>query len=194
MDNTTNENINDVNNTVTQDTDMQEGFKEFADINEKAEAKASELAESMIKDIIVNGKKGEDNMTVALMTAAKLMTHLTSYFYDTPEEFTQAVDKARHSVTEDIIPALLKPTPCGECENCKNGNEEECLTPVVRADYTQSRFLPIVGNMLIEYDIFNKVIWMHTVGKQRAEVKTGEAIDKEVAENGNDSSTSTGNK
>lgn len=174
-------------NKVTQDPDMQKGFDDFKEINDKAEEKASEMAEAIIKDIIVNGKKGEDNMTVSLMTVAKLLTHLASYFYDTSDEFVKAVDKARHSVTEDIIPALLNPQPCGNCPNCKNGKPEECTTPVVRTDYTQSRFLPILCNMLIEYDIFNKVLWMNTAGKKRAEEEAAKAVDSEKEADGNGS-------
>ena len=36
----------------------------------------------------------------------------------------------------------------------------------MRADYTTSRFLPLLCNMLVEYDLFNKVIYMHTAGKE----------------------------
>lgn len=169
--------------------DMQKGFEEYAELNKRAEEKASQMAEDMIKDIIVNGKKGEDNMTVALMTTAKLLTHLASYFYDTPDEFVKAVDKARHSVTEDIIPALLDPQPCGNCPNCQNGKKDECTTPVVRTEYTQSRFLPVLCNMLIEYDIFNKVLWMNTAGKARAEEEASKAVDKEMEENNADTTT-----
>ena len=40
------------------------------------------------------------------------------------------------------------------------------MHPDVRGDYTTSRFLPILCNMLIEYDLFNKIVYMHTVGKE----------------------------
>ena len=101
---------------------------------------------------------------------AKSLSHLASYLYDTEEEFLTDVKKARTSVVSDVIPALLDPQPCGLCEQCKNGNEMECINPKVRGDHTTSRFLPILCNMVIEYDLFNKILHMHTVGKQEQDV------------------------
>ena len=106
--------------------------------------------------------------------------HLASYLYDSEEEFLTDVKKARTSVVTDIIPALLDQQSCGECQNCKNGNEAECINPTVRGDYTQSRFLPILCNMLVEYDLFNKVIHMYTTRNENlSSDEASENIKKE---------------
>jgi hypothetical protein len=100
------------------------------------------------------------------MATSKMLSYLSSYLYDNEEEFLNDVKRARASVVSDVIPALLHPEPCGECEECKNGNFEECINVKTTPEYTTSRFLPLLCNMLIEYDIFNKVLWINTVATE----------------------------
>ena len=91
-------------------------------------------------------------------------------------EFLLDVKKARTSTVSDVIPALLDPQPCGNCISCKDGKPMECIAPQVRGDYTTSRFLPVLCNMVIEYDLFNKILHMYTVGAE-------DNIDKASEEN-----------
>lgn len=149
----------DVEEVLEQDDKFQEGLKEYKTMEEKANSVSQEISNSIVESIIKEQDKF--NITTAFLALGKALTSLSSYLYDSEEEFLTDVKKARTSVINDIIPALLDPQPCGECQNCKNGIEEECINPIVRGDYTQSRFLPILCNMLIEYDLFNKVIHMH---------------------------------
>lgn len=150
------------------DGKYQEGLAAYRELEAKAHEESGRIAQELVEKIIK--KEDKFNISVALMATAKVMTHLASYLYDTEEEFLSAVQKARTSVVSDVIPALLDPTPCGKCEACKNGKPMECLDPDVRADYTETRFLPIIANMLIEYDMFNKVLHMYAL---RNENETG---------------------
>lgn len=167
-----------IEEALEKDTDLQKGLAEYKQMEDKANSVAQEISSSIVESIVKEQEKF--NITTALLAVSKALTHLTSYLYDSEEEFLTDVKKARTSVVSDIIPALLDPQPCEECQNCKNGNEEECLNPIVRGDYTQSRFLPILCNMLIEYDLFNKVIHMHTTGKEESSSdEASEVIKKE---------------
>lgn len=166
-----------IEEALEKDTGVQKGLEEYRQIENKANSVAQEISTSIVESIVKEQEKF--NITTALLAVAKTLTHLASYLYDSEEEFLTDVKKARTSVVTDIIPALLDPQPCGECQNCKNGNEAECLNPIVRGDYTQSRFLPILCNMLVEYDLFNKVIHMHTVGQENSSDEASEEIKKE---------------
>jgi hypothetical protein len=75
------------------------------------------------------------------------------------------ITKARQLVVSLVIPALLNPRPCEQCVNCKNGKFEECLSPVMDTENTSSRFLPLVANFLLEYDLWTKILYMYTEGK-----------------------------
>ena len=150
-----------IEEALEKDTNFQEGLEEYKQMENKANSVAQEISSSIVESIVKEQDKF--NISTALLSVAKSLTHLASYLYDSEEEFLTDVKKARTSVVTDIIPALLDPQPCGECQNCKNGNEAECINPTVRGDYTQSRFLPILCNMLVEYDLFNKVIHMYTI-------------------------------
>ena len=166
-----------IEEALEKDTGVQKGLEEYRQIENKANSVAQEISTSIVESIVKEQEKF--NITTALLAVAKTLTHLASYLYDSEEEFLTDVKKARTSVVTDIIPALLDPQACGECQNCKNGNEAECLNPTVRGDYTQSRFLPILCNMLVEYDLFNKVIHMHTVGQENSSDEASEEIKKE---------------
>ncbi len=149
----------DINDILSQDPKFKEGLAAYHDIEEKAHEKASEIAKLLVDQILK--KEDKFNISTAIMAVAKTLTHLASYLYDTEEQFLTDVQKARTCAVSDIIPALLDPQPCGICEECRNGNPTACLKPNVRADYTETRFLPILANMLIEYDMFNKVLHMY---------------------------------
>ena len=153
-----------IDEAITKDEDFNKGIEEYRVIEKKANDVAEEISSTLVESIVKDSEKF--NISTAILAVAKCFAHLTSYLYDTEEEFLTDVRKARTAVVSDIIPALLNPQPCGLCEECKNGNPQECMNPDVRGDYTTSRFLPILCNMLIEYDLFNKVVYMHTVGKE----------------------------
>lgn len=162
-----------IEEALEKDENVQAGLKEYQQLEQKANSVAEEISSTLIESIVKEGDKF--NITTAILAVAKSLSHLASYLYDTEEEFLTDVKKARTSTVSDIIPALLDPQPCGHCLPCKDGNPLECEMPQVRGDYTTSRFLPVLCNMIIEYDLFNKILHMYTVGKE-------ESIDEAVEE------------
>lgn len=153
-----------IEEALEQDENFQIGIEEYKKLEQKANSVAEEISSTLIESIVK--EKDKFNITTAILAVAKSLSHLSSYLYDTEEEFLTDVKKARTAVPSDVIPALLDPQPCGHCSSCKDGNPMECELPQVRGDYTTSRFLPILCNMTIEYDLFNKILHMHTVGKE----------------------------
>lgn len=195
------ENKQNIEDILDKDGKYKEGVAAYRELETKAHEESGRLAQELIEKIIK--KEEKFNISVALMALAKTLTYLASYLYDSEEEFLSAVQKARTSVVSDVIPALLDPTPCGNCEACKNGNPMECVNPDVRSEYTETRFLPIVANMLIEYDMFNKVLHMYAF-KNEAEkgssevqnengtgpnAEAGQTETQNQTENGSNSST-----
>ena len=167
-----------IEEALERDESIQAGMNEYRTMEQKANSVAEEISSTLIESIVK--EEGKFNISTAILAVAKSLSHLTSYMYDTEEEFLIDVRKARTATVSDIIPALLDPQPCGNCEDCKNGNPLDCQNPIVRGDYTTSRFLPILCNMIIEYDLFNKILHMHTIGK---EANLDEASVKESEEN-----------
>lgn len=152
-----------IDEALKRDENTQAGLEEYKRMEQKANSVAEEISANLIESIVK--QEGKFNISEAILAVAKSLSHLASYLYDTEEEFLMEVKKARTATVSDVIPALLDPQPCGNCMSCKDGNPMECITPVVRGDYTTSRFLPILCNMIIEYDLFNKILHMHTAGK-----------------------------
>lgn len=153
-----------IEEALEKDENVQEGMSQYKAMEQKANSVAEEISSTLIESIVK--EEGKFNITTAILAVAKSLSHLSSYMYETEEEFLADVKKARTSAVSDIIPALLNPQPCGNCEACKNGKPMDCESPTVRGDYTTSRFLPILCNMIVEYDLFNKVLHMYTVGKE----------------------------
>lgn len=163
-----------IDEALERDENVQAGLEEYKRMEQKANTVAEEISSTLIESIVK--EEGKFNISEAVLAVSKSLSHLASYLYDTEEEFLSDVKKARTSVVSDIIPALLDPQPCGECPSCKDGNPMDCINPQVRGDYTTSRFLPILCNMVIEYDLFNKILHMYTVSKENN-------IDEAVTEN-----------
>ena len=174
----------DIKQALEKDDKYREGLDAFKELDTKAYSVAETISESLIKSIVE--KEEKFNISTALLSVAKALTHLSSYLYDDEETFLKDVQKARSTVVEDIIPALLNPEPCGECENCKNGHPMECINPKVRADYTETRFLPILCNMLLEYDMFNKILHMYAFRKENEETSDSAEENKPSASNDED--------
>lgn len=155
-----------IEEALNRDENVQSGLDEYKRMEQKANSVAEEISSTLIESIVK--EEGKFNITTAILAVAKSLSHLSSYLYDTEEEFLADVKKARTATVSDVIPALLDPRPCGNCMSCKDGKPMECVTPQVRGDYTTSRFLPVLCNMVIEYDLFNKIMHMYTVGKEAA--------------------------
>lgn len=166
-----------IDEALERDENIQDGLEEYKRMEQKANSVAEEISSNLIESIVK--QEGKFNITEAILAVAKSLSHLASYLYDTEEEFLTDVKKARTSTVSDIIPALLDPQPCGNCISCKDGKSMECINPVVRGDYTTTRFLPILCNMIVEYDLFNKVLHMYTVGKENNIDKAVEIDNKE---------------
>jgi hypothetical protein len=168
----------DIDEALERDENVQAGLEEYKRMEQKANAVAEDISSNLIEAIVK--KEGKFNISEAILAVAKTFSHLASYLYDTEEEFLSDVKKARTSTVSDIIPALLNPQPCEECEECKNGNPMGCINPQVRGGYTTSRFLPILCNMIIEYDLFNKILHMYTVGRENSIDEATEINKEEV--------------
>lgn len=171
----------DIQKALDNDKNTQQGYDTYQKLEEKANKVAEEISTSLVDAIM---KEDNDfNISTSIMALAKTLSMMASFLYDTEEDFLTDIQKARTCVVSDVIPALLDPQPCGLCDNCKNGIPSECFNPEVRGDYTLSKFLPILANMLIEYDLFNKVMFMHTIG--RNEMDFDEALSTKEGEQNN---------
>lgn len=186
-------NAEKITNVMNTDPDIAEGMKKYNEIDKKALQVSQEISKALIDNIVKDDAEKPDeykqfNLTSAILAVSKSLIQLASMMYDSEEEFLLSTKHARELVVDKVIPSLLDPQPCGICDNCKNGKPEECINPELQSDDTQTRFLPILCGMLIEYDLFNKVLYMHTAGKNIGEeLNTAEADTASVENHNNES-------
>jgi hypothetical protein len=159
-----------IGNIIEEDNHYQEGNNEYQRIMELATATSEEITASLIQEVV---KKTDDGskanaltLSTAILACAKAMVNLASYAYDTEEQFKDDIIKARKAVVDTIIPAVLDPQPCGECEECKNGNQMGCINPDLNTELLQTRVIPILANSLVEYDTWNKIMYLYTDGRE----------------------------
>lgn len=148
---------------LREDPNFQAALKKFEEMDVKSQEYAEKLSNDIVDLLGLNKQEltideARDNLLVARMTAAKVLATLSSFNYE-EEEFINAITKARKCVTDELVPMLANAQPCGQCENCKNGHPDQCLNPQVRLDYTESRFLPLLSESLIEYDAWNEILY-----------------------------------
>jgi hypothetical protein len=175
--------------TIEDSQAFKDGVKYFDDMSAEAAEMSKKLVSQLTETVIKESDGKSFNLTTAILAAAKSLACLASYLYNSEEEFLRDLQKAREVTTDDVIPALLKESPCGECEKCRSGHPEECTNKKVRADLTTSRFLPILCSMIVEYDFFNKVVFTHIEAASKNEATldgANEVIykDEEEVKNG----------
>lgn len=159
-----------IDSVIQEDKNYQEGNNEYQRIMELATATSEEITASLIQEVV---KKTDDGskanaltLSTAILACAKAMVNLASYAYDDEETFKNDIIKARKAVVDTVIPALLDPQPCGECEECKNGNPMGCINPDLNTELLQTRVIPILANSLVEYDTWNKIMYLYTEGRE----------------------------
>ena len=157
-----------IEKTIMEDEHFKEGVEEFDKIVSQASKISEEISSALIKEIIKTNDDGKKANTLTLTTAIIAVSHalinLTSYVYNSEEELMDIVKKSREAVINTVIPALLNPQPCGECPECKTG--QPCSNPNMETELLQTRTLPILCAEILEYDLFNKTVYMHTEGRE----------------------------
>jgi hypothetical protein len=170
---------------IEEDKNYQEGNDEYQRIMELATLTSEEITASLIQQVVKKTDDGSKENALTLSTAilacAKAMVNLASYAYDTEDEFKEDIMKAREAVVDTIIPAILDPQPCGECEACKNGNPMDCLNPDLNTELLQTRVIPILANGLVEYDTWNKILFLYTEGREFLNATGVEATEVEAS-------------
>ena len=170
--------------TLMEDEHFKEGATEYERIMEQSMVISEEITSALIKEIVKKTDTGEKantlTLTTAIMATAKTLINLASYVYDTEDELKNTVVKARENVVNTVIPALLNPQPCGECPECKNG--QPCSNPNMDTSMLQTRTLPILCAELLEYDLWNKVMYMYTEGRELLNQEVTEDKAKEEGE------------
>ena len=169
---------------IREDEHFKESVEEYQDMEAECADKGNELARRLIEEYGLNDpdKPEEElyrNLRMAKMTTAKALASLGSLNYQ-KEEFFGAMERAKKCVQQEIVPILTDAKPCGVCENCRNGRRDDCLTPKIRTTHCESRFLPLLCDTLIEYDIYNEMLFRHFPEERREE----EVIDHIKADRG----------
>ena len=154
--------------TMLEDEYFKEGANEYERIMEQSMIISEEITSALIKEIVKTTETGEKANTITLTTAiaatAKVLINLVSYVYDTEDELKDVVTKSREAVVEKVIPAILNPQPCGKCQECKNG--QPCSNPNMDTELLQTKTLPVLCAEILEYDLWNKVMYMYTQGRE----------------------------
>jgi len=160
MDKTTEQKVVDA---LKEDPDFQNALKKYEYADEQSQKFSMDMADKIVEMLHLQDtnqtiEEARYNLLIAKLSAAKLLATLSSFSYE-EKDFVDAIDNARKCVQEELVPMLLQSEPCGECENCKNGRPDECIRPHIRHSHSESRFLPILAESLIEYDAWNEILY-----------------------------------
>lgn len=177
----------DLEKTLQEDEHFKEASDEYERIMEQSMNISEEITSALIKEIVKKTETGEKantlTLTTAIMATAKTLINLVSYTYETEEELKDIVIKSREAVVNTVIPALLNPQPCGECPECKSGNP--CSNPNMSTELLQTRTLPILCAEILEYDLWNKTMYMYTEGRELLNLNKEDTEDKAQEEGEN---------
>lgn len=147
---------------------LQEAKEEYEKIMKQADRLSEKISSVLIKKITETTEKGEKanslTLTTAIAATAKTLISLVSYIYETEDELKDVVLKSKEAVVNTVIPALLNPQPCGECPECKNG--QPCSNPNMDTELLQTKSLPVLCAEILEYDLWNKTMYMYTQGRE----------------------------
>ena len=167
---------------IMQDEHFKKGYSEY----QALDAKSQELSVKYVEDIAnilelnksdVTIEQYRHNLLLAKFTVAKILATLSSFNYE-ESDFMQAMERARRCTAEELVPMLINQEPCGECEECKNGKPNECLNPNIRSEYCESRFLPLLCEALIDYDIWNEILYHNIPSDLKDEDILGDLDDE----------------
>lgn len=161
----------DIAKALIEDEAFKEGTEQYDRMTEQAQSISEEITSALISEIVKKTDEGDKantfTLSTAILAAAKTLINLTSYVYDDESDFLNTLKQAREAVVEKIIPALLDPKPCGLCPECKSN--KPCTNPVMNEQLLQTKSLPIVSGVLIEYDLWTKMMYLYTQEKNEEE-------------------------
>lgn len=148
---------------LKQDENFQKALAKYEEAEKLSQEHSAKFAEMLVDTLNLQStditiEQARFNLLVAKMTAAKLLATLSSFSY-MEDEFMQSLINARKLIQDEMVPMLMNAEPCGECEACKNGHPERCISPKIRESYCESRFLPLIADALIEYDAWSEILY-----------------------------------
>lgn len=156
----------DIEKVLMEDEAFKEGTEQYERIMEQAQSISEEITSALITAIVKKTDTGDKantlTLSTAILSAAKTLINLSSYVYDNESDFMNTIKEAREAVIDKIIPAMLNPQPCGLCQECKS--KKPCTNPNMDTNLLQTKSLPIVSASLIEYDLWNKMMYIYTEG------------------------------
>lgn len=148
---------------LIQDEDFQKALKKYEELEEQSAERANKISLELVKDLGLQDPQttidqARNNLILAKMTAAKVLATLSSFSYE-EHDFMAMLEAARTCVQAELVPMLINKEPCGQCESCKNGRPNDCLNPKYRESHSESRFLPLLSDALIEYDAWSEILY-----------------------------------
>lgn len=164
-------------NNVNLDKNYEEGMKEYDRVITLAQKYSEEISNSLLDEIIRQHDdeniKEEDKISLqtALLACSRAMVNLCAAVYDNEQEFRDDIVLCRKKAPI-VIQAATHMKPCGKCEACLSGHDESCLKPVfgsedeIDTEIMASRRVPILVDEIMEFDIWNKIIYLYTQGRE----------------------------
>lgn len=148
---------------LSEDPDFKKSLNKFQEIDDKSQQFSIDISNKIVEMLDLTNEnltreEARFNFLTAKLAAAKLLATIASFNYE-EDDFLEGMERARKMIPEEVVPMLMNVQPCGQCDNCKNGKKNECLNPKVREEACESRFLPLLSEALIEYDIWNEVLY-----------------------------------
>lgn len=154
----------DFKSVLDEDEKMKDGQREYEKMITTAQELSEEITSGLLQEVV---KDKRITLQVAVMACARAMVNCAMYYYDDEDSFMADLKLARKEVVDKVVPAMLDPKPCGVCEACRKG--KPCINPELNTSCLTTKCVPLVAESLVDYDTWNKVLYMSVYGPEPKE-------------------------
>jgi hypothetical protein len=145
---------------MDEDKALQEGNELHERMVEQAAVLSDEITSALVKKIVDSSETDNPlKKEVAILAIARTLTTLASYSFETEDEFMTSLRSAYNKMEQNVLRAILNPRPCAECAECSQYLQECSEKDGLDTKMTTNANLCLMSYELINYDLWNKVLY-----------------------------------
>ena len=145
---------------MDEDKALQEGNEIHERMVEQAAVLSDEITSALVKKIVDSSETDNPlKKEVAILAIARTLSTLSSYSFETEDEFLETMRSAYTKMEGNVLKSILNPRPCSECAECSAYLQECAEKDGLDYKATTNANLCFIAYQLINYDLWNKVVY-----------------------------------
>lgn len=145
---------------MDEDKALKEGNEIHERMVEQAAVLSDEITSALVKKIVDSSETDNPlKKEVAILAIARTLTTLASYSFETEDDFMASLRSAYNKMEQNVLRAILNPRPCSECTECSQYLQECSEKDELDTKMTTNANLCLMSYELINYDLWNKVLY-----------------------------------